>query len=169
MTRIGLLSDTHGFLDQQILPILRECDEIWHAGDFGDIKVYDALMNLKKPLRAVWGNIDNKEIRQLTNEELTWQVEEKIIFMTHIGGYPGRYPARIRKLLVDNRPSIFVCGHSHILKIIYDKNLSLLHLNPGAAGREGFQKVRTMLRFNIDGDVVKDMEVLEFGHFGYAQ
>ena len=162
MTRIGLLSDTHSYLDPQIMSLLVECDEIWHAGDFGDIRVYEQLANLNKPLRAVYGNIDGNEIRQLMTEQLEWQVEEKTILMTHIGGYPGRYPARIKKLLLELKPSIFVCGHSHILKIIYDKNLNLLHLNPGAAGREGFQKVRTVLRFSIDGDVVKDMEIIEF-------
>lgn len=163
MTRIGLLSDTHSYLDPQLLPILSECDEIWHAGDFGSMEVYNELISLNKPLRAVYGNIDSNEIRQWMAEELRWEVEEKTILMTHIGGYPGRYPARIKKLLLDIRPSIFVCGHSHILKIIFDKKLNLLHLNPGAAGGEGFHKVRTLLKFNIDGDVVKDMEIIEFG------
>ncbi len=161
MTRIGLLSDTHSYLDPQLFPVLNECDEIWHAGDFGDIHVYNDLISLNKPLRAVYGNIDGRDIRQLVPKELVWQIEQKTILMIHIGGYPGRYPVRIKKLLLDIKPSIFICGHSHILKIIYDKELNLLHLNPGAAGKEGFHKVRTALRFNIDGEVVKDMEIIE--------
>ena len=162
MTRIGLLSDTHSYLDTQLLSILSQCDEIWHAGDFGSVAVYEELYNLKKTFRAVYGNVDGNEIRLMVKEELFWQVEGKTILMTHIGGYPGKYPARIKKLLINTKPSIFVCGHSHILKIIYDKELNLLHLNPGAAGKEGFHKVRTALRFTIDGDTVKDMEVIEF-------
>ncbi len=163
MIRIGLLSDTHSYLDPQLIPFLSECDEIWHAGDFGALKVYDDLKKLNKPLKGVFGNIDGKEIRQMFNEELVWQVEDKLIYMTHIGGSPDKYPPRIRKQLMDLKPGIFVCGHSHILKVIFDHKLKLLYLNPGAAGKEGFHKVSTMLRFTIDGSNIKDMEVIEFG------
>lgn len=163
MTRIGLLSDTHSFLDPQLIPILHECDEIWHAGDFGNISVYNQLMNLNKPLRAVSGNIDGFDIRHIIPEQLSWRVEEKDILMTHIGGHPDKYHPRIKKILEEKRPGIFICGHSHILKVIFDKKLNLLYLNPGAAGREGFHLMRTALRFKIDGDEVRDMEVLELG------
>jgi len=163
MTRIGLLSDTHGYYDPQLNSCLRECDEIWHAGDFGNMKVYDGLMKIQKPVRGVYGNIDGKEIRELFNEEESFTIEDKHIFMTHIGGSPGKYPSRIRERMLDLKPGIFVCGHSHILKIIYDHKMNLLFLNPGAAGKEGFHKVRTMLRFTIDGSNIKDMEVIELG------
>ena len=169
MTRIVLLSDTHGYLDKQLIPVLEDCDEIWHAGDFGSLSVFDHLLKLNKPLRAVYGNIDGKEIRQSVNEVLLWQVEQKAILMTHIGGYPDKYPLRIKKLLEENKPDIFICGHSHILKIIYDKKFQLLHINPGAAGNEGFHQVRTAVRFKIDGEKIIDMEVIELGRRGAVQ
>lgn len=164
MTRIGLLSDTHGYLDPALLILLNECDEIWHAGDFGSLDVYDRLTNLEKPFRAVYGNIDHHELRKSIPEDLVWQVEHVKIFMVHIGGFPGKYPARIRSKLLEIKPDIFICGHSHILKVMYDKQLHLLHLNPGACGKEGFQVVRTALRFTIDGKQVKDMAVIELGN-----
>ncbi|HUR30790.1 MAG TPA: metallophosphoesterase family protein [Saprospiraceae bacterium] len=163
MTRILLLSDTHSFLDPQLFPIINECDEIWHAGDIGNVNVYDQLLKFNKRVKGVFGNIDGKEIRQSITEDLYWKVEEKTILMTHIGGSPGKYPLRIKKMLEEKKPGIFVCGHSHILKIIYDKNYNLLHLNPGAAGKEGFHLVRTALKFNIDGDKVVDMGIIELG------
>lgn len=163
MTRIGLLSDTHGFLDKQLIPILKNCDEIWHAGDIGDPAVYGELLQLKKTLRAVSGNIDGGEIRRSIPQELEWNVEGKNILMTHIGGFPDRYPGTIKKLLMLKKPDIFVCGHSHILKIIFDKKLNLLYLNPGAAGKEGFHLVRTAIRFAIDKNEIKDMAVIELG------
>lgn len=163
MTRIGLLSDTHGYLDKQLISILKECDEIWHAGDIGNLAVYDELLDLQKTLRAVSGNIDGGEIRRSIPEELNWNVEEKNILMTHIGGYPDKYPGTVKKLLMLKKPDIFVCGHSHILKIMFDKKLNHLYLNPGAAGKEGFHLVRTAIRFVIDKNDVKDMAVIELG------
>jgi len=163
MTSIGLLSDTHGFLDESLKLMLENCDEIWHAGDFGTMDVHQQLFQLNKPLRGVYGNIDNQELRALLPLDLIWQVEELKIFMTHIGGYPGRYDARVKNILTEQQPGMYVCGHSHILKVIYDKNFELLHLNPGACGREGFHKIRTALKFSIDGDKIKDMGVIELG------
>jgi len=163
MTRIGLLSDTHGFLEKELFSILTRCDEIWHAGDFGNVDVYHELVQMNKPLKGVYGNIDGPELRLHLPLDQIWQVEDVKIFMTHIGGYPGKYPARIKNLLIELKPDIFVCGHSHILKVIYDKKLNLLHLNPGACGREGFHKVRTALKFTIDGDKISDMGIIELG------
>lgn len=161
MTRIGVISDTHSFLDPQLLPQLEQCDEIWHAGDLGNRDVLDTLVAMDKTLRIVYGNIDGHDIRIDTQEELIWDVEQHKVLMTHIGGYPGRYPAKIKQRLLQVRPTIFVCGHSHILKVIYDKQLQLLHINPGACGKVGFQKVRTMIRFGIDGDSICDMQIIE--------
>ena len=161
MVRIGLLSDTHSFLDPLLLPVLEDCDEIWHAGDLGSLALLQQLRNLKKPLRVVYGNIDGHDIRIDVPQYLTWQVEKMRIFMTHIGGYPGHYTADVKKILLAEKPDVYICGHSHILKVIYDKQLQLLHINPGACGREGFQKVRTMIRFTIDQDKVKDLAIIE--------
>lgn len=162
MTRIGLLSDTHGYLDPQLIPYLIDCDEIWHAGDFGAMSVYNELVKLEKPIRGVFGNIDGKEIREFFDETVTWTTENKIILMTHIGGSPDKYSPVVRQKLQDIKPGIFICGHSHILKVIYDKKYNLLHLNPGAAGKEGFHKVRTMLRFVINNEMISNMEIIEF-------
>ncbi|HEY3387470.1 MAG TPA: metallophosphoesterase family protein [Saprospiraceae bacterium] len=163
MVRIGLLSDTHSFLDPELLPLLSVCDEIWHAGDVGNEDVVHQLQSMGKSLKIVYGNIDGREIRLIAPQTLVWQVEQMKILMTHIGGYPGHYPSTIKQLLLKEKPDIFVCGHSHILKVIYDKQLCLLHINPGACGKVGFQKVRTMVRFAIDGDKVKEMAVIELG------
>ena len=161
MVRIGLLSDTHSFLDPLLLPVLEDCDEIWHAGDLGSLALLQQLRNLKKTLRVVYGNIDGHDIRIDVPQYLIWQVEKMKIFMTHIGGYPGHYTADVKKILLAEKPDVYICGHSHILKVIYDKQLQLLHINPGACGREGFQKVRTMIRFTIDQDKVKDLAIIE--------
>lgn len=163
MTRIGLISDTHGYFDSQLIPILTDCDEIWHAGDLGNIAVYQELIKLKKPVRIVSGNIDGHDIRSFAPIELNWSVEKKRIYMTHIGGYPGRYPGKIKAYLTESKPDIFVCGHSHILRVIYDKQHKLLYLNPGSCGKEGFHKVRTALRFVIEGEKIEKMEVIELG------
>ena len=163
MTRIGLLSDTHGYFDPQLNELFKECDEIWHAGDVGNNDVYKALLKICKTIRIISGNIDGKEIRGIAQEELFWKVENRTIFMKHIGGYPDKYAPSIKKQLIELQPDIFVCGHSHILRVIYDKKLNILYLNPGAAGKEGFHVVRTALRFTIDADKVKDMEVIELG------
>jgi uncharacterized protein len=163
MVKIGLLSDTHGFLDPDVLPILKECDEIWHAGDLGSLDVLKQLRALKLPIRVVYGNIDGHDIRIDVPETLPWYTEKMKVLMIHIGGYPGHYPSRIKALLKAEQPDIFICGHSHILKVIYDKALHLLHINPGACGREGFHKTRTMIRFTIDADKVKDLAIVEIG------
>jgi len=160
MTKILLLSDTHSFIDEQILKYVKLADEVWHAGDIGDLKVTDAIKKLK-PLRAVYGNIDDATARlefPLHNRFLCEQVD---VWITHIGGYPGKYNINIREEINKNPPKIFIAGHSHILKVQYDKKLQSLHLNPGATGKHGFHKVRTMLRFEIDGSNIKNMEIIE--------
>ena len=160
MTKIGLLSDTHGYLHEKLYTFFSDCHEIWHAGDIGNKETADSLAAIK-PLRAVYGNIDGHELRCIYKEKLWFECEQQKIFMTHIGGYPGRYYPEIRKLLHKNRPDIFICGHSHILKVIYDNEYKLLHINPGAAGIQGMQLVSTAIRFTIDGNEVKEMEILE--------
>jgi len=160
MTKILLLSDTHSFIDNQILKYVKQADEVWHAGDIGELKVTDAIKKIK-PLRAVYGNIDDATARlefPLHNRFLCEQVD---VWITHIGGYPGKYNINIREEIKKNPPKIFIAGHSHILKVQYDKKLQSLHLNPGACGKHGFHKVRTMLRFEIDGSDIKNMEIIE--------
>lgn len=161
MTKILLLSDTHSYIDDAILKYVSQADEVWHAGDIGDIKVADTIKKLK-PFRAVYGNIDNAEVRGEYPLDLKFVCEEVSVWITHIGGYPGRYHPRIRDEIRGNPPRIFITGHSHILKVMNDKKLHLLHMNPGAVGRHGFHKVRTMLRFEIDGKEIKNLEVVEF-------
>ena len=163
MTRIGVLSDTHGFLDDSILRHFADCDEIWHAGDIGPVSLLNTLEETGKTIRAVYGNIDDHQVRAIAPLNLLFQVEKKTVLITHIGGYPGRYNGRIRALIRDHKPDIVVCGHSHILKVIYDKNLDHLHINPGACGKQGFQRVRTLLRFTIHEDEISDMQVIELG------
>ena len=160
MKRIGLLSDTHSYLDPAVFKHFQECDEIWHAGDIGEIEVLDKL-NKFKPTRAVYGNIDAAIIRKECPLHQRFMCEGVDVWITHIGGYPGKYNINIREELVKNPPKIFIAGHSHILKVQFDKKLQCLHLNPGAAGRHGFHKVRTMLRFEIDGSDIKNMEIIE--------
>ncbi|MFQ5448777.1 MAG: metallophosphoesterase family protein, partial [Saprospiraceae bacterium] len=146
MKRIGLLSDTHGFLDDSVFSHFESCDEIWHAGDIGSLEVAERLAAFK-PLRAVYGNIDASALRRRFPENLRFNIEGLDVFMTHIGGYPGRYTKRVRDILTAQPPNLYICGHSHILKVVPDKKLGLLHLNPGACGREGFHFMRTVLRF----------------------
>ena len=160
MKRIGIISDTHGDLSKRVLNFLADVDEIWHAGDIGNAETADQLSALK-PLRAVYGNIDGNEVRSMFPENLRFKCEDVEVFMTHIGGYPGRYEARVRRELYSNPPQIFISGHSHILKVIHDKKINCLHINPGAAGNKGFHKVCTAIRFVIDGKQIKDMEVFE--------
>ena len=160
MKKILLLSDTHSYIDNQILKYVKQADEVWHVGDIGDIMVTDTIKNLK-PLRAVYGNIDNTEIRSEFTLDTKFTIENTSIWMTHIGGYPNRYDFRIREEIKNNPPKIFISGHSHILKVQFDKKLNLLHLNPGAAGKHGHHQVRTMLRFVIDKDTIKDLEIIE--------
>ena len=161
MKKILVLSDTHSYLDEKILKHVDWADEVWHAGDIGDLMVTDTLKKLK-PLRAVYGNIDNNEARMEFPLNNRFWCEEVEVLMTHIGGYPGKYNPAIRQELQMNPPKLFICGHSHILKVQFDKQLNLLHMNPGAAGIHGFHQVRTMLRFVIDGTTIKDLEIIEF-------
>lgn len=160
MRRIGLLSDTHGVLIPQVFDFFYSVDEIWHAGDIGNISTADTLAAFK-PLRAVHGNIDDYLVRMAYPEDLFFQVEDMQVYMTHIGGYPGHYMPEIRRLLTDRKPDLFICGHSHILKVIFDKRLNLLHINPGAAGNSGFHKKITMIRFAIERKTVTDMEIFD--------
>lgn len=160
MKRIGILSDTHGVIIPQVFDFFKDVDEVWHAGDIGNIETAEQLEAFK-PLRAVHGNIDDHIVRLQYPEDLFFQVEEVRVYMTHIGGYPGHYLPEVRYLLQEKRPELYVCGHSHILKVIYDKKLNLLHVNPGAAGLSGFHKKITMIRFAIDGKEIKDMEIFE--------
>ncbi|MBQ4230347.1 MAG: metallophosphoesterase family protein [Salinivirgaceae bacterium] len=158
MTKIGLLSDTHAYFDSDMRKFLEPVDQIWHAGDIGSAQLLDDLLQFR-PVTAVFGNIDDTNMRMMVPEFQVFTVEQAKVVMTHIGGYPGRYEPKVRKMLLAERPQIFVSGHSHILKVMYDKQLQCLHLNPGAAGVYGFHTVRTMLRFKIDGANIKDLEV----------
>ena len=160
MKKILLLSDTHSFLDEKILKYVRLADEVWHAGDIGNLTVTDEIKKLK-PLRAVFGNIDDDKARMEFPLNNRFWCEEVDVLITHIGGYPGKYNQAIRSELQSNPPKLFICGHSHILKVQFDKTLNLLHMNPGAAGISGFHQVRTMLRFVIDGAQIKDLEIIE--------
>lgn len=159
MTRIGLLSDTHGFLDEVVLGHFRDCDEVWHAGDFGDGIV--ERFNSFKSFKGVYGNIDGPEIRGFFPEQLVFMCEEVKVMMRHIGGYPPRYNPETKKELMLHKPQLFISGHSHILKIMFDDQLQCLHMNPGAAGKQGWQKVRTIIRFVIDEKEMKDAQVIE--------
>ena len=160
MKRIGLLSDTHGWLNPAVFEFFKDCDEIWHVGDIGSPDVADSLSAFK-PLKAVYGNIDDQKIRLMFPKVNIFTVENVKVMMTHIGGYPGRYEPGIKELIIKEKPNIFISGHSHILKVMNDKDLHLLHINPGAAGNTGFHKVITMLRFQIDGNEIKNMELYE--------
>jgi putative phosphoesterase len=162
MKKIGLLSDTHSYLDDAIFKHFDSCDEIWHAGDFGNIELLDTLAAFK-PLRGVYGNIDGKEIRAVFPEQNRFVCEGVDVYMIHIGGYPKRYQPVVKNVMQVNPPKLFISGHSHILKVMYDKDYACLHLNPGAAGKYGLHKVRTLLRFVIDGVSVKNMELIELG------
>ena len=162
MIKIRLLSDTNGYIDPKVYTYFRDVDEIWHAGDIGTMEAADELSEFKK-LRAVFGNIDNQLIRSVFREVEIFNLDSVKILITHIGGYPGRYAKGIKQLLMSEKPDIFICGHSHILKVMYDKNLQLLHLNPGAAGNQGFHKIKTLLRFEINEGKIQNMEVIEMG------
>ena len=162
MLRIGLLSDTHGFMDASLLRHFETCDEIWHAGDIGDIAIIETLQSLK-PCRMVFGNIDNHHIRMCTSEHQRFQIEGMDIWMTHIGGRPGNYANPIRNIIKENPPKLFICGHSHICLIQFDKLNNMLYMNPGAAGKHGFHQVRTMIRFSIESGRVYGVEVIELG------
>lgn len=159
------MSDTHGWIDPAVYEHFAEVDEIWHAGDAGNSDVI-AELEAFKPLRAVWGNIDGFDVRKVTREYLFFRAGSKNVLLIHIGGYPGRYAPKALELIRSLKPDIFVCGHSHITKVIYDKPNRMLCINPGAAGRSGLHRVMTLLRFSIEGDNILDMEVVEFGSRG---
>ncbi len=165
MKKIGLISDTHNHLDEAVFKHFDKVDEIWHAGDIGSIALAEALQSFK-PLKAVYGNIDGYDIRSVFPAELLFYCEEVKVFIKHIGGYPGRYAPGVKKMIETERPQLFISGHSHILKILYDQKLNCLHMNPGAAGLQGFHKVKTLIRFVIDGKNIKDCEVIELGKRG---
>lgn len=165
MKRIGLLSDTHGYLDPKVLEYFKDCDEIWHAGDIGDAEISDTLSSGKK-YRAVYGNIDGTEIRAMHPLVEYFSCEETEVLITHIGGYPPNYSSEIKKLLLEKKPDLFICGHSHILKVIRDNDLKLLHINPGAAGKQGMHKMRTIVRFSINGKKIENLEIIELGKRG---
>lgn len=160
MTKIGLLSDTHGFIHPNIFEFFKDCHEIWHAGDIGDLATIDKFESFL-PIKAVYGNIDDNEIRNKYPKTEIFACEEVKVVMTHIGGYPGKYTNRIKKIIIKEKPDLFISGHSHILKIMPDKELNLLHINPGAAGKFGPQTRITMVRFTIEGSQIKDMEVFD--------
>ncbi len=160
MKRIGLMSDTHSWWDDRYLTHFADCDEIWHAGDIGSELIINRLEE-HCPVRAVYGNIDGRELSMRFSDVLKFKVEECNVIMTHIGGYPGRYDSSVRKEIYEERPQLFVSGHSHILKVMYDKTVGCLHINPGAAGRQGWQQVRTLVKFIIDGKEIKELEVIE--------
>jgi putative phosphoesterase len=162
MIRIGLISDTHGYLDKNIFDHFDQCDEIWHAGDFGNIELANEIRQ-EKPLIGVYGNIDGQDIRSEFPEQLVFTREDVKVMMRHIGGSPPRYNPETRKELALQRPQLFISGHSHILKVIYDPAISCLHINPGAAGKQGWHKTRTIITFLIDGKEMKDCKVIELG------
>jgi putative phosphoesterase len=162
MTQIGLVSDTHNHLEQAVFKHFEQCDEIWHAGDFGSAAIADALKSFK-PLRGVYGNIDGYDIRSEFPEELIFNCEEVKVFIKHIGGYPNRYAPGVKDKIIKEEIKLFISGHSHILKVMYDPKLQCLHMNPGAAGIQGWHKVKTLIRFVIDGKEIKNCEVIELG------
>lgn len=163
MKRIGILSDTHGYWDERYLEYFAECDEIWHAGDIGS---YDLIRRLEefRPVKAVCGNCDGGDTRKTCPETLEWECENTRVMMTHIGGYPGKYAPGIRKILAEKRPQLFIAGHSHILKVMFDKQMNLLYINPGAAGMMGWHKVRTLLRITLSQGSFSNLEVIELGN-----
>lgn len=168
MRRIGLLSDTHGYLDNSILAHLNECDEIWHAGDIGNRETAQRLSDLRL-FRAVTGNIDGSDLRLEYPFRLRFFCEDVDVLIVHIGGYPGHYNADVRNEIIHSCPKLFISGHSHILRVIYDNKHELLHINPGAAGIQGFHQIRTLVRFSIDKTLIKNLEVVELGRKGIIQ
>lgn len=163
MTRIGLISDTHSFLDPAVFKYFDEVDEIWHAGDFGTLALADELLAFK-PLKGVYGNIDDKDVRQIYPEHLKFKCEEVKVWMTHIGGYPDRYSANVKSEIYTKPPDLFIAGHSHILKVIFDKKINCLHLNPGAAGKYGWHQKRTLMKFCISENKIHTLDVIELGN-----
>lgn len=160
MTKIGLISDTHSYLDDSVFKHFADCDEIWHAGDFGTLELADQLASFK-PLKGVYGNIDDKDVRLVYPEHLRFKCEQVDVWMTHIGGYPDRYSAHVKPEIYTNPPQLFITGHSHILKVIFDKKINCLHLNPGAAGKQGWHKVRTLMKFDVNVNKIENLNVVE--------
>lgn len=167
MTKIGVLSDTHGWIHPDLFEFFEDVDEIWHAGDIGNIETYDRLAAYK-PIKAVYGNIDDAKVRIVCPKLLIFTIENVKVMLTHIGGYPGKYEPSVRNMFAVERPRVFMCGHSHIARVMYDKKYDFLYLNPGAAGYNGFHKYMTAARFVIDGSDIKDMELIELGERGKA-
>lgn len=165
LKKILLLSDTHGHLDRKIFKYIESVDEVWHAGDIGNTTVSDRILKLKS-FKGVYGNIDGHELRNQFPENQIFSCQGVKVLMTHIGGYPGRYNARIKKLIHKEKPQLFVCGHSHILKVMQDHKNNLLHMNPGACGIQGFHKIKTLLRFQINQGKIENLEVIELGKRG---
>lgn len=167
MKQIGLISDTHGYFDDAVFDYFKDCDEVWHAGDFGSIELIDNLRNGLNAIgnnaliRGVYGNIDGIDIRSIYPEKLQFDCEGIKVLIQHIGGYPGRYAPGVKKLITENNIKLFISGHSHILKVMYDEALGCLHINPGAAGKQGWHKVKTIILFKIEGNDIKDCEVIE--------
>jgi uncharacterized protein len=161
MKRIGLIADTHGYLDEAVFEHFKHCDEVWHAGDFGE-EVAKSLKEWKE-IKGVFGNIDDNEIRSVFPEQIVFMCEEVKVMIRHIGGYPPSYNPETKKELLIHKPQLFIAGHSHILKVMYDDKMNCLHMNPGAAGKQGWHKVRTLIRFVIDGKEMKNCEVIELG------
>lgn len=167
MKKIGLISDTHGYLDEQVITHFKTCDEIWHAGDFGSMEWVNQLkskleaFNNHATIRGVYGNIDGQDIRTYFPENLFFTCEGVNVFMKHIGGYPGRYAPGVKDLIIINNIQLFISGHSHILKVMYDEKTNCLHMNPGAAGKQGWHKTKTLIRFVVDGKEMKDCEIIE--------
>lgn len=160
MKKIGLISDTHSFVNPKIYDFLKDVDEIWHAGDIGNIAIADEI-NIFKPIRAVYGNMDGHDVRIAHPKYHIFKCENVKVVMTHIGGYPGKYDKEARMVILKERPKLFISGHSHILKVMYDKKYKLLHMNPGAAGNSGIHNSITMIRFEIEGSDIKNLEVLD--------
>lgn len=161
MIQVGILSDTHGYWDDRYVSYFKDCDEVWHCGDVGDYSIIERLKEEIPVVRAVSGNIDHGMVRRFCNEIEIFRCEDVKVLLTHIGGYPGRWSKGMKNLLKENNINLMVDGHSHILKVIYDKELQLLHVNPGAAGQQGWQKVRTLIRLKIDGSDIRDCEIIE--------
>ncbi len=160
--QIGLISDTHSYLDKAVFTYFADCDEIWHGGDFGSMEVVDALRQFK-PIRGVYGNIDGQKVRTEFPEVTSFVCEEVKVLMIHIGGYPGKYTPLAKQTVIDTKPRLFISGHSHILKIMYDDQYQCLHMNPGAAGQQGWHQVKTLVKFTITGNEIKDCKVIELG------
>lgn len=163
MIKIGLISDTHGFLDDAVFKYFDDRDEIWHAGDFGNIELADQLAAFK-PLKGVYGNIDGNDIRATYPEHLKFTTEQVNVWITHIGGYPDRYSSHVKPEIYTKPPNLFISGHSHILKVIYDKKINCLHINPGAAGKHGWHQKRTLIRFSISENKIHTLDAIELGN-----